>query len=111
MYIYILTTWAFASILFGATLWLRKIINDVEFGLGAMALSLLMVLITVLSQEVHIPSVSTQRLYIPCDPGGGLNARFLPTGDLLWVDRLDFSLFAQSILQRVRDVTGWRLAT
>eukprot|EP00592_Proboscia_alata_P001125 CAMPEP_0194367036 /NCGR_PEP_ID=MMETSP0174-20130528/15154_1 /TAXON_ID=216777 /ORGANISM="Proboscia alata, Strain PI-D3" /LENGTH=287 /DNA_ID=CAMNT_0039142597 /DNA_START=319 /DNA_END=1179 /DNA_ORIENTATION=- len=84
MYIYIPATWAFASILFGATLWLRKIINDVEFGLGAMALSLLMVLITVLSQEVHIPSVSTQRLYIPCDPGSDFNARFVPTGDSLW---------------------------
>ncbi len=102
-YIYVPASWAFSCIIFGATLWLRKIVSNLTFGAGIGGGALACVLATVLMQEVHFPRVSTQRIYLPCP---------LPQEGTLgawWVDALDFSAAAQSALDVARARTGWRL--
>lgn len=93
-YIYIPATVTFSSILFGATLYQRKIISSNEFGVVTMLTILICLLSTVLSQEVHIPDVSTQRIYLPCQdpPAGSWEEKILIA--------LDFSQYARSILTR-----------
>ncbi len=93
-YVYVPTTWMFAAMLFGATLLNRKMITGKEFGVifGIGVIGILV--LTVLSQEVHIPFVSTQRLIIPCPaakPGTWLK---------MVVDCLDTSILAQNFLTK-----------
>ena len=58
---------------------------------------------TVLAQEVLIPAVSTQRLFLPCPaPAAGSRAAAR-------VDARDTSVLAQSGLAAARRRTGWRL--
>lgn len=96
-YIYVPTVWTFSAMVFGATLWLRRLIGDIVFGGGFILLILLTLFGTVIMQEVHIPSpASTQRLYLPCpDPE--------PHSWRAWaVDALDTSVLAQGVLRVIR---------
>mgnify|MGYP007078102851 CR=1 FL=1 len=66
-YIYVPATWAFAVMLFGATLWIRKLIGDLALGGGFAGVVVVTLVSTVLMQEVHFPEpVSTQKLWLPC---------------------------------------------
>ena len=103
-YVYVPTTWTFAMILFGVTLFQRQIISPAVFGYGFIASVLGSLFITVMTQELHVPVVSTQRLYIPCG-GGPLS----PMQESV-VNALDTSAHAQKLLQIIRNATGWRLA-
>lgn len=94
-YIYVPATVTFAMILFGATLNQRKIVSDVAYGLSSAVIVCVCVVGTVLSQEVHIPYVSTQRIYSPCiEPIVG-------STEYMIVKALDFSMYARSILTAV----------
>jgi hypothetical protein len=75
--IYVPTATAFSALMFGATLWLRKLIGTLSFGGGFSGMILATFVATVLMQEVHIPYVSTMKIYIPCPapPSGSLAAR------------------------------------
>ena len=98
-YIYIPATITFSLILFGATLYLRKVISAREYGLASLVAVVICLLSTVLSQEYHIPYVSTQRIYLPCiDP---LDSHSFE-GQVL--QALDFSLYARKVLQLLFDV-------
>jgi len=91
-YIYVPATWAFAVMLFGSTLWNRKIIGDLALGVGFAGLVMATLVSTVLMQEVHYPNVSTQMLWLPCPapPAGSWSA---------WVARrFDTSALARSAL-------------
>jgi hypothetical protein len=94
-YVYVPATWCFGAILFGATLFSRKIISLRQFGVMFLIAPPLLVATTVLIQEVHIPVVSTQKLLIFCPtPEEGSTAA--------WIERaLDFSALAQFVLSRV----------
>ena len=97
-YIYIPATVTFGLILFGATLYQRKILKEIEFSLLAAVTILVCLVTTVLSQEVHIPYVSTQRIYLPCvEPEEG------SLGSDIMI-ALDFSLYARSILTRLFNI-------
>lgn len=93
-YIYVPTTWVFSSMLFGATLLNRKIISKAQFGIGfGMCVAGILVL-TVISQEIHIPFVSTQRLIILCpQPSSGSLPKSVS-------EFFDISLLSQAILSR-----------
>lgn len=65
-YIFVPTTWTFAIMLFGATLFRRKMITEALFGGTCMALVVGCVCLAVVLQEAHAHDVSTQMLYIPC---------------------------------------------
>ncbi|CAK0888067.1 unnamed protein product [Prorocentrum cordatum] len=91
-YVYVPATVMFAAMLFGGTLLERKIISGLQFaqifggGVGVVILT------TVLSQELHIPFVSTQRIILPCpeaEPGSLLD---------VIVRRFDTSILAQTVL-------------
>lgn len=95
-YIYVPASWAFGLMLFGATLWSRKIVGDLGLG-GGFATGVLTVLVgTVLMQEVHFPEpASTQKLWLPCPapPAGSWSA---------WVERnLDTSAIARTALKKL----------
>lgn len=91
-YIYIPATVSFSLILFGATLFQRRILSATEFGIASTLIVVGCLLATVLSQEVHIPDVSTQRIYLPCNdpPADSFKGRM--------VIALDFSQYARSVL-------------
>jgi len=91
-YIYIPATVSFSLILFGASLFQRKIFSATEFGIVSTLIVVCCLLATVLSQEVHIPDVSTQRIYLPCHepPSDSFEGRM--------VQALDFSRYARSVL-------------
>lgn len=93
-YIYVPTTWAFALMLFGATLWNRKIIGELAFGGGFAGLVLVSVASTVIMQEVHIPEpASTQKLWLPCPAPP-------PDSWSAWaVAKLDMSFLARYVIQ------------
>ena len=97
-YIYVPATVTFSAMLFGATLLLRRVIGELVFGSVFLGLVLATLVSTVLMQEVHIPVVSTQRLYLPCPlpPAGSYEDA--------WVRRLDTSLLAQAVLGRLRQM-------
>ena len=97
-YIYVPATVTFSAMLFGATLLLRRVIGELVFGSVFLGLVLATLVSTVLMQEVHIPVVSTQRLYLPCPlpPAGSYEDA--------WVQRLDTSLLAQAVLGRLRQM-------
>lgn len=91
-FIYVPATVVFSLILFGATLYQRRIISAIEFGLISFAAVAFCLIATVLSQEAHIPYVSTQRIYMPCEePSNG-------TFQYQMVHLLDFSQYARKIL-------------
>ena len=101
-YIYVPATWAFSLMLFGATLWNRKLIGDLGLGGGFAAMVSAVLLSTVLLQEVHYPEpASTQKLYLPCPPPED------PAGWSAWaVTHLDTSALARSALRLLRGATG-----
>ena len=96
-YIYVPATWAFGVMLFGATLWSRKLIGDVALGGGFAGVVMATLMSTVLMQEVHYPEpASTQKLWLPCPapPVGSWSA---------WaVVHLDTSALARTVLARLR---------
>ena len=92
-YVYVPASWAVGAMLFGASLLNRKIIDTatfaLTFGVGVMSV----VFITVISQEVHIPYVSTQKLIVPCPA---------PAEDSFYgkvVSAMDTSVAAQAFLR------------
>jgi len=95
-YIYVPATWTFAVMMFGATLHQRKVVGELPLGVVFLGLVLGTLLCTVLLQEVHIPVVSTQRLYLPCPAP--------PTGSwqALAAEKLDTSVLAQGALAWLR---------
>ena len=97
-FIYVPATVTFSLILFGATLYQRSILTEIEFGLLSGLIVMICLISTVLSQELHIPDVSTQRIYLPCvEPDiGSLERDVLKT--------LDFSQYARLILGKLLDV-------
>ena len=96
-YIYVPAAWAFAVMLFGATLWNRKIIGDVALGGWFAGFVLATLVSTVLMQEVHFPEpASTQKLWLPCPaPAAGSWSAWA-------VVHLDTSMLARSVLARIR---------
>ena len=94
-FIYIPAAWAFGAMLFGATLWNRKLLSDFAFGGGFTTFVLGVLASTVLTQEIHIPVVSTQKIWLPCPapPEGSWSAWF--------EEVLNFSELAQSVLRRL----------
>ena len=102
-YIYVPATWAFALMLFGATLWSRHIIGDIGLGGGFAAVVAAVLVTTVLMQEVHFPEpASTQKLWLPCPrpPSDSWSA---------WVEvHLDTSALARTALSVIRrHCAGW----
>ena len=91
-FIYVPTTVVFSLSIFGGTLYIRKIVTPLQFGAGILASAVLTLAVTVLKQELYLPHVSTQRIYLPCvepDPG---------TWGATVVHALDFSLLARTVL-------------
>jgi hypothetical protein len=81
--------------MFGATLLNRRIISQMEFGVVFGGCVFGVLIVTVLVQEVHIPIVSTQRLFLPCpEPAPG-------TWLLAAVEATDTSLLAQRVLKAI----------
>jgi hypothetical protein len=66
VYIYMPATYTFALILFGATLYLRRIITDTQLGLMSLCLVTFTLLGTVLLQEIQLPEISAQELIMAC---------------------------------------------
>ena len=91
-FIYIPTSLTFNIILFGATLYQRKVLTEAAFGVGSVFIILTCIVSTILSQEVHIPDVSTQRIYLPCEEPVAKTLEFEI------VKFLDFSRYARMIL-------------
>ena len=98
-YIYVPATWAFALMLFGATLWSRRLIGDIGLGLGFAGLVCATLVTTVLSQEVHHPEpLSTQKLWLPCPSPA-------PGSWSAWAqEHLDTSALAKTALRLLRSV-------
>lgn len=97
-YIYVPASVTFSAILFSATLYLRKIITEIEFGLMSAGIVVVCLVGTVLCQEVYIPDISTQRIYLPCiEPEDGSLE-----GEI--VKALDFSRYARIILSTMFNV-------
>ena len=95
-YIYVPTTWGFAAMLFGGTLWNRKVIGDMAYGGGVAGVVLTIMLSTVIAQEVHFPNTSTQKLWLPCPaPPSGTWSAFA-------VEALDMSAAAKYIISWLR---------
>lgn len=95
-FVYVPATWCFGAVLFGATLLQRGIISTRALAGVFLLMIPAVVLLTVLVQEVHIPVVSTQKLWISCPPSpeDSLAARIEAT--------LDFSRLANAVLDRLR---------
>ena len=66
VYIYMPATFTFALILFGATLYLRKIITETQFAIISLFLVTFSLLGTVLLQEIQLPEISAQELIMAC---------------------------------------------
>lgn len=66
VYIYMPATFTFALILFGATLYLRKIITETQLGFMSLFLVTFTLLGTVLLQEIQLPLISAQELIMTC---------------------------------------------
>ena len=94
-YIYVPATVTFSLILFSATLYQRGIISDTQFGIGAATVTMICLVATVLSQELHIPFVSTQRIYLPCEEPveNGIEASIL--------NALDVSVYARTFWREI----------
>jgi len=97
-FIYVPATVTFSLMLFGATLYSRKIISELEFGFVSTFTIIVCLVGTVLSQELHIPFISTQRIYLPC------HEPELGTMQHSMVNFLDFSRYARMILSTVSNV-------
>lgn len=95
-YIYVPATVTFSLILFSATLYQRGILSDVQFGIGAATITLVCLIATVLSQELHIPFVSTQRIYLPCQEPMDDSSM-----EAYIVKALDFSVYARAFWRQV----------
>jgi len=65
-YVYLPATYAFAIMLFGATLHLRKLVSGTQLDLASIGLIFGTLLSIVLLQDLHLPEVSTRELYIVC---------------------------------------------
>lgn len=94
-YIYIPASVTFSLVLFGATLFARGIVSSTVFGVASLVVVIVCLVGTVLTQEVHIPDISTQRIFLPCvEPEAG-------TMEQRIVEALDFSLYARAFLAAV----------
>mmetsp|Transcript_29918 Transcript_29918/g.62953 ORF Transcript_29918/g.62953 Transcript_29918/m.62953 type:complete len:362 (+) Transcript_29918:171-1256(+) len=98
-YIYIPTSLTFSSILFGATLLHRKVISENELGIASIIVISSCFVSCVLMQEIHLPNVSTQRVYLPCmDPSFGEEEQFWEQ----WVwEALDFSSHSRFVWSNI----------
>mmetsp|Transcript_4064 Transcript_4064/g.5321 ORF Transcript_4064/g.5321 Transcript_4064/m.5321 type:complete len:327 (+) Transcript_4064:92-1072(+) len=92
-YVYIPATFSFAAMLFGATLLNRKIIGNTCFGMVFLGVILLTLALTVISQEIHIPFVSTQKLFLYCPQSDEFGSSWLPTIE----ENLDISRAVQNL--------------
>jgi len=91
-YIYVPTTVVFSVVIFGATLYQRGIVSAFAFGAIIVGSALTSLVTTVLSQELHVPYVSTQRIFLPCvEPLEG-------TWEASMVKALDFSVASRHVL-------------
>ena len=72
-YIYIPTIFSVSLIFFGFTLLLRHQISPRTFAIFFLGLNLGVLGMTVLTQEIHITEVSTQKLILPCRRGDSYN--------------------------------------
>jgi len=91
-YVYIPATFSFGAMLFGATLLNRGVISNFFFGSFFVGLIVATLFSTVLMQEVHIPFVSTQKLFLICpSPDEGTLMHYL-------TEALDTSRLAQTVL-------------
>lgn len=95
-YVFVRATVTFSLMLFGATLYQRGIVNDRQFGLGSAFITMTCLVGTVLTQELHIPFVSTMRLYIPCEEPAD------STWEEYTVNAMDFSIYARNFWRSMR---------
>ncbi|CBY31840.1 unnamed protein product [Oikopleura dioica] len=94
-YVYVPTTWVLAIVFFGITLEMRKICTNKQLNLYGVGSVVGILILTVMMQEYHIPYVSTQKLFIPCEKPEESSLEF-------WAnDALDFSSGAQKIWSRI----------
>ena len=99
-YVYTSASWSFGAILFGATLFNRKLVSEIAFGICFAGLVMATLFSTVLMQEVWIPVVSTQKLVIPCpDPGPG---HFIHH----FAKAVDTSALAQTVIAWIRSMSA-----
>ncbi|CBY18433.1 unnamed protein product [Oikopleura dioica] len=93
--IYPLQRQGFAGYVYVPTTWVLAILN--LSGVGSVVGILIL---TVMMQEYHIPYVSTQKLFIPCEKPEESSLEF-------WAnDALDFSTGAQKIWSRILGRNG-----
>jgi hypothetical protein len=92
-FVYIPTTWAFAVVLFGATLYNRRLVSLRVFGSAFIGLVCVTLLSTVTLQEVYLPCVSTQKLIL-------FTPKASQTAIQRWISGMvDTSVLAQYSLQ------------
>ena len=92
-YIYLPATYGFAMMLFGATLYLRKIVSAHQLGIVSIFAIFGIILLTVLLQEIHVPApASVQELYIACP---------LPASKDSWEYQLELATSPRPILGRM----------
>ena len=65
-YVYVPSITAFSFLAFLATVYSRKIINEVQLSAIIVSYVASTMVLTILRMELLLPDVSTQRLYIPC---------------------------------------------
>jgi hypothetical protein len=94
-YIYVPTLFANACIFFGATLYARKILPQGVAGICFFLFILGTLISTVLTQEIYISEVSTQKLFLLCGSEEENYALSLATRFL------DTSTLARSVLQEI----------
>lgn len=98
-YVYIPTTLTFSFILFGATLLHRKVITENQLGIASIIVISTCLVSCVLMQEIHLPDVSTQKVYLPCvDPILGEEDQSWE--QLVW-KALDFSSHSRLVWRNV----------
>lgn len=92
-YIYLPATYGFAMMLFGATLYLRKIVSAHQLGIVSIFAIFGIILLTVLLQEIHVPApASVQELYIACP---------LPASKDSWEYQFELATSPRPILGRM----------
>ena len=65
-FVYIPSITVFSLCSFLPTLYLRKMITDIQLGTSIAVLVIGILFVAITSQELIVPDVSTQKLYIPC---------------------------------------------
>jgi len=96
-YVYVPTLFAIATIFFVLTLFLRKIIDVKATSVVIFCLILPVLVATVLTQEVYISDVSTQKLLLLCTDSAK---------DIGWLDRMAELLDTSSLARTVLSTLG-----